>query len=320
MGSKITQEKYDLVKIERLKHYLESSLEKGKPKFYEIFVDNLKAVDKTSDPDQFDEYLVYMSEDTRMVKVLIYTSTENCPRNDKFLFTVTSPDREREEKRKQELSGVEIEEKIHSVVQQERDKMNMELLKKEVERLQQELEESEEYAEELQNKLEELKASKATSKEGLGEALSIAFESLVRRNAHLLGGIPLVGQGLAGVIEQDNKRLEQKAQNSATTAEGKVTVQKEEESPTASFKPSSFSDEDRQTLNYFNSLREAFTETELAQIFQIIGALSYDKESIPSVLELLKEESDDDENSEEQEDTDKSEVNSEALREKANQF
>src|SRR5689334_10945369 len=99
MSSKITQEKYDLVKIERLKHYLESSQEKGKPKFYEIFVDNLKAVDKTSDPDQFDEYLVYMSEDTRMVKVLIYTSTENCPRNDKFLFIVTSPENEREEKR-----------------------------------------------------------------------------------------------------------------------------------------------------------------------------------------------------------------------------
>jgi hypothetical protein len=319
MSSKITQEKYDLVKIERLKHYLESSHEKGKPKFYEIFVDNLKAVDKTSDPEQFDEYLVYMSEDTRMVKVLIYTSTENCPRNDKFLFTVISPDREREEKRKQELSGIEIEEKIHSVVQQERDKMNMELLKKEVERLQQELEESEEYAEELQNKLEELKASKATSKEGLGEAISIAFESLVRRNAHLLGGIPLVGQGLAGVIEQDNKRLEQKAQDSATTAEGKVTVQKEE-APTASFKPSSFSDEDRQALNYLNSLREAFTEAELTQIFQIIGALSYDKESIPSVLELLKEENDDGENSDGSDDTDNSKVNSEALREKANEF
>lgn len=45
MSSKITQEKYDLVKIERLKHFLESAHEKGKPKFYEIFVDNLKAVD-----------------------------------------------------------------------------------------------------------------------------------------------------------------------------------------------------------------------------------------------------------------------------------
>ena len=79
MSSKITQEKYDLVKIERLKHYLESAAEKGRPKFYEVYVDNLKAVDKTCDPEAFDEYLVYMGEDTRMVKVLIYTSTESCP-------------------------------------------------------------------------------------------------------------------------------------------------------------------------------------------------------------------------------------------------
>lgn len=319
MSSKITQEKYDLVKIERLKHYLESSHEKGKPKFYEIFVDNLKAVDKTSDPDQFDEYLVYMSEDTRMVKVLIYTSTENCPRNDKFLFTVTSPEKEREEKRKQELSGIEIEEKIHSVVQQERDKMNTELLKKEIERLQQELEESEEYAEELENKLEEVRASKATSKESFGEVISLALESMVRRNTHLLGGIPLVGQGLAGVIEQDNKRLEQAAQNASPTGtEGKVTFQKVDESAKASYS-SAISKEDQQTLDYFKSLRQAFTESELLQVLEIIGALSCDKESIPSVLELLKEE-DDEENLEGSNDTDKIKVNSEALREKANKF
>jgi hypothetical protein len=217
MSSKITQEKYDLVKIEKLKHYLESAHEKGKPKFYEIFVDNLKAVDKTSDPDAFDEYLVYMGEDTRMVKVLIYTSTESCPRNDKFLFTVTTS--EKDEKKKQELSGIEIEEKIHSVVQMERDKMSTELMKKEIDRLKGELNESEEYIEELEKKLEETKALKATSKENLGEVFSIALENIVRRNTHLLGGIPLVGQGLAGIVEQDNKRLEETAQNSSHAIE-----------------------------------------------------------------------------------------------------
>lgn len=320
MSSKITQEKYDLVKIERLKHYLESSHEKGKSKFYEIFVDNLKAVDKTSDPDQFDEYLVYMSEDTRMVKVLIYTSTENCPRNDKFLFTVTSPDREREEKRKQELSGIEIEEKIHSVVQQERDKMNTELLKKEIEELQQELDEQQEYIDDLEKKLEETRALKATSKESFGEVLSLAFENIVRRNTHLLGGIPLVGQGLAGVIEQDNKRLEQAAQNSPQAVEErKATFQKVEETPTASFRPSSISYEDRETLNYFKSLKQSFTEPELLQVFQIIGALSYDKESISSVLELLKEEGYE-ENEQPSSDTDTNKASNDALREKTNQF
>lgn len=292
MSSKITQEKYDIVKIERLKHYLESATEKGKPKFYEIFVDNLKAVDKTSDPDAFDEYLVYMGEDTRMVKVLIYTSTEACPRNDKFLFTLTPPDKEREEKRSGELSGIEIEEKIHSVVQQERDKMNTELLKKEIERLEAELEETEQYVEQLENKLEETKATKVTAKENLGEVFSHALESMIRRNTHLLGGIPLLGQGLAGVVEQDNKRLEDAVLSSPSEIEErnvtfKRVLKDEEKQPPSN---SGISKEDVETLAYFQSLRQAFTESELLQVLDIISALSQDKESIGAVLDLLQSE------------------------------
>lgn len=296
MSSKITQEKYDLVKIERLKHFLESASEKGKPKFYEVFVDNLKAVDKTSDPEAFDEYLVYMAEDTRMVKVLIYTSTENSPRNDKFIFTVTSPEKERDEKRRQELSGFEIEEKIQSVVQQEREKMNTELLKKELEETQEELEEAEKYIAELQKELVEARDNKTTAKQNFGEVVSLAFESMIRRNTHLLNGIPIVGQGLAGVVEQDNKRLEDATLNSASAIEERnVTFKRvlSEDGKQSSFKDS-ISKEDQETLSYFQSLREAFTETELLQVLKIISVLSQDKESIAAVLNLLQSESEED--------------------------
>lgn len=292
MSSKITQEKYDLVKIERLKHYLESAAEKGKPKFYEVFVDNLKAVDKTSDPQAFDEYLVYMSEDTRMLKVLIYTSTENCPRNDKFIFTVTSPEKERDEKRRQELSGFEIEEKIQSVVQQEREKMNTELLKKELQETQEDLEEAETYIEQLEKQLVEAKNTKVSAKENFGEVVSLALESIVRRNTHLLSGIPLVGQGLAGVVEQDNKRLKETALNSPKAVEERnVTFKRvvgDEEHLTPA--KSSISKEDQETLAYFQSLRQAFTESELLQVLDIISNLSQDKENIEAVLDLLQSE------------------------------
>jgi len=320
MSSKSTQEKYDLVKIEKLKHYLESANEKGKPKFYEIFVDNLKAVDKTSDPDAFDEYLVYMSEDTRMVKVLIYTSTESCPRNDKFLFTVTSS--EKDEKKKQELSGIEIEEKIHSVVQMERDKMSTELMKKEIDRLKGELNESEEYIEELEKKLEETRALKATSKENLGEVFSIALENIVRRNTHLLGGIPLVGQGLAGIVEQDNKRLEETAQNSLQAIEERNASFKRKTEDEVMPPKNSLSKEDQETLNYFKTLRQTFSEKELVQIFEIICALSYDKESIQTVLELLSEEDEkeNEEPSNQDNEVNSSEISNDDLSEKANQF
>ena len=294
MSSKITQEKYDLVKIERLKHFLESATEKGRPKFYEVFVDNLKAVDKTSDPEVFDEYLVYMSEDTRMVKVLIYTSTENCPRNDKFIFTVTSPEKERDEKRRQELSGFEIEEKIQSVVQQEREKIATELLRKELKETQEDLEEAETYIDELEKQLVEAKNTKVSAKENFGEVVSLALESIVRRNTHLLSSIPLVGQGLAGVVEQDNQRLEQASQNSPQAiAERKVTFKKV--SPDEETIKPSISKEDQETLGYFQTLRETFSDEEMVQVLEIIGVLSYQKESIPSVLELLKEEGEEEE-------------------------
>lgn len=291
MSSKITQEKYDLLKIERLKHYLESASEKGKPKFYEIFVDNLKAVDKTCDPDAFDEYLVYMGEDTRMVKVLIYTSTEACPRNDKFLFTLNPPDKEKDNKRRGELSGIEIEEKIHSVVQQEKDKMNTELLKKEIEQLQSDLEETEQYVAELEKKLEESKNTKATAKENLGEVFSLALESMIRRNTHLLGGIPLLGQGLAGVVEQDNKRQEEAVLNSSSAIEERnVTFKRVVLNDNQSAAKGNISKEDEETLAYFQSLRQAFSETELLQVLEIIAILSNQKESISSVQELLGDE------------------------------
>lgn len=238
-----------------------------------------------------------MSDDTRMVKVLIYTSTESCPRNDKFIFTLTSQEKERDDKRRHELSGFEIEEKIQSVVQQEREKMNTELLRKELVETQQELVEAETYIEQLEKQLVEAKNTKVSAKENFGEVVSLALESIVRRNTHLLSGIPMIGQGLAGVVEQDNKRLEDTALNSpAAVQERNVTFKRvsndEEDQPSAK---NGISKEDQETLNYFNSLKQAFSETELLQVLDIISNLSQDKESIATVLDLLADEESEDE-------------------------
>ena len=106
--SSITTEKYDPVKLERLKYFLEANAERGKPKYFEIFVDNLKAVDKNNDPACFDDYTMYLNEDSKMVKVLIYTTTENSPRNDKFIYNIVNDTEEKKknEKQNQELSGI----------------------------------------------------------------------------------------------------------------------------------------------------------------------------------------------------------------------
>jgi len=123
----------------------------------------------------------------------------------------------------------------------------------------------------------------------LGEVFSVALENMIRRNAHLIGDIPLVGAGLAGIVEQDNKRLEETAQNSTQAIEErKVSFQKVPEKDKSS-SYTAISKEDQGTLDYFKQLRQAFTEEELLQVIDIINALSYNKENIASVLELLEE-------------------------------
>lgn len=277
--SKITTEKYDVVKIERLKNYLESNAEKNRAKFYEIFVDNLKAVDKTNDPACFDEYLMYMAEDTKIVKVLIYTSTENCPRNDKFIYTVADPVKESEEKRRQELSGIEVENKIQSALTSEREKLNAEILRKELDETKESLEEAETYIEQLQNELAESKNSKLKIKDHFGDIASQAIEGILRRNTHLLSGVPLLN-GLAGVIEQDNKRLESEILGNTGVASFK---RKTNDNNLSSKEP------DPSVNRFAIFLQENFTGDELEKVAKINQILALNKENISIILNLLNQ-------------------------------
>src|SRR6476661_10847298 len=83
----VTNDVYDQLKIDKLRHFLEAQAEKGMAKPFEIFVDSLKVVAKTEDPKEFDSYEFYMNEDTEKVRILIYNSNLS-PRNDQYCFMV----------------------------------------------------------------------------------------------------------------------------------------------------------------------------------------------------------------------------------------
>lgn len=271
--SKITTEKYDQVKIERLKTYLEASAEKGKPKFYEVFVDNLKAVDKTNDPSSFDEYQMYLNEDTRMIKVLIYTSTESCPRNDKFIYTLSNPNKEHE------LNGIEVENKIQSAISTERERLNSELVRKELQEVKQKLDEAEEYIDHLENEVEELKLKKNSWKEvQLGNVAAIALEEMVKRNPNLTRSVPLLGT-LSGLLGTDSSNSDAEHKSPIDQEESKVTFKKQTEETL---------DKDRHAkLQFFEQMEEAFNEEELQQVIEIIQKLSVDSSQIKTIHNLL---------------------------------
>ncbi|HEX7906329.1 MAG TPA: hypothetical protein VF487_20785 [Chitinophagaceae bacterium] len=292
MSSKITTEKYDVVKMERLKHYLETNAEREKPRYYEIYVDNLKAVDKTNDPTCFDDYTMYMNEDSKVIKVLIYSSAENSPRNDKFIFTIINNEEERrkQDKKQSELNGFEIQNKIDSAITTERERMNTEKMKEELEAKTKQLEEAEEYIDQLTEVLQAEKEKKYNSREiQFGNIASIAIEDVIKRNPAWAKKVPLIG-ALSGLLETEGPAVLDGTENK--TASGETTA-----SFAKKAKESAQETGDKETnakLAFFEQMEENFTEKQLDMVIQIIHVLATNPEQLITVYELVlpQEESD----------------------------
>lgn len=269
-------------KVDRLKTHLESMAEKGKAKFYEIYVDSMQAVPKTDDPKEFEGYEDYMTPDTHGLKILIYNSG-NSPRNDKYMFSMKA--KTQEEAFDMGLSGLGYKSYSTKDLDQlrlEREKklkehIEVHDLKKEIKDLNAELDEKEQYIQKLEAGIEKAKAN--GNKIGgmhIGEIVSVALEGMVRRNTHLIAQVPAL-EGLAGIIDKDNDRPAAIQQPDA-----EVSFQKKSESGPA------LSEQDKEFLALFKEIQRHFTETEIGQIIEMLEALSKDKTKISPVLELLQ--------------------------------
>ena len=141
---------FDQNKIDRLKNHLTAMAEKDKAKFYEIFVDTLKAVPKTDEVSDFESYEDYMNADTEQIKLIIYNSALS-PRNDQFVFLVKA--RNREEAMNLGLSGMPIKKFSRNNVNEWREENKFKgeqyqenlRLKRELNEYRKELEEKETY-------------------------------------------------------------------------------------------------------------------------------------------------------------------------------
>jgi hypothetical protein len=285
----IVNQKYNAAKINLLHQVLQSDAEDGRPREYDIVVDDLKVVRRTTDPDKFFLHEDFINGETKTVIITIYEGTSK--RNTRYFFAL----KDGEEQEKGTLSG--LENVMNEKLVQQRRAWEHEQLQKELAELKEELDEQETYIEKLEAMLQEEKSKKVSLKDSWGDVVSVALEGVVRRNSHLLAGIPMIGQGLAGAVEEDNKRLEDNYLNFPKAIDERaVTFTKVAGEEGASFKlKEAVSAEDQQTLDYFNSLRQAFTENELLHVLDIIAILSNDKDSISSVLELLQDEEREDE-------------------------
>lgn len=274
----VKNEKYDQLKIDRLKKYLEDMASKGQPKFYEIFVDGLKAVRKTDNPADFDGYELYMNEDTEKVRILIYY-TANTPRNDQYCFHI-------QQGGVNGLNGLNGLGNINQIIQEkldaQKEQLEKEKLLQELEEARIKLQESEDYAEMLGQEVEQLKSQKfKLGNINLGELASVAMESMVRRNVHLLTKIP-GGAALAGIIEEDNKEKEKQLLT--------PTTHQQPEEQTATFQPKAeqqLSPEQQGVFEFLQQLNTHFNQQELEKLMHIIQAFAEEKKHLQTVAELL---------------------------------
>lgn len=265
---------FEQTKIDRLKNHLVMMAEKQKPKYYEIYVDSLKAVPKTDEPNEFDAYEDYLTPDSSQIKIVIYSG--NSPRNDQYVFALKA--KNREDALLQTLEGMPIKtfsRNSLSDLKTQMEKKSFEMkeiqrLKEEISELNEELDEKEEYIEELE---EAIKIAKANGNKlggiDVSTVLSAALEGLIRRNTHLLADIPGAA-GLAGIIEKDNQRM-----NTATLQQpdAEVSFKKKEAEP-------EITEQDKQFIAFFNQLQQIFNEQEFNQAMMVLDAMSKDKSLI----------------------------------------
>lgn len=269
----VTNDNYDQLKIDKLKHFLEAQAEKGLAKPFEIFVDNLKVVAKTDDPKEFDSYEFYMNEDTEKVRILIYNSNLS-PRNDQYCFMVQKTVGSKS------LNGLgEIENIVQEKLAARDREYEMNRLREELQTTKEELEETEEYAEKLEKEIGDLKQNKfKLGNINVAEFASAALENIVRRNPQILAKLP-GGAALAGFVEQDNKEQEARMLNQQSEPEPQVSFQKET--------TPEITEEEKRYLAYLKAFEKNLTQEQAEMFNLILQAMVNDPTLIPIVLDLI---------------------------------
>lgn len=258
---------YSEKKMKLLRDYLLKEAQEGRPRYYEIKIDGIKVVPRTNDPVHFESYLETLEEDNNLIEVMIYQTSERSFNSDKYQFQLS------ETTNKNALSGMDVDAKIQSAVERERERMENEKVREELEKTKSELKEAEEFIEKLQADLKKYEGKKLHwGNVNLGELASVVVEGMVRRNPQILTKLP-GGEALAGIFEKENKYEE--------TEDAEVTFVKNSE------KQNEMSEDQQRFLQVLEMLEEHFDDGELMLITSILSRLIERKHDLKTVASLL---------------------------------
>jgi hypothetical protein len=255
----ITTEKYDQLKIDKLKHLLTELAGKGQARPFEIFVDGLKVVPKTEDVKEFENYEYYINEDSEKIRILIYYSLTS-PRNDQYVYYIQRG------KIDKPLSGLgDLEGIIHEKLEARDREHEARQMKQELEDTKKQLEEAEQYAEILEQQLE-----------------------LANNNRHKLGRLDLVELGglvLERMATKNAAALERIGLGSLVAPSATEPIA---EPVAASFqKQPPTSAAQQRHIELLQQLESIFDDNQLGLVMQIIGKFAEEPTHLQTVAGLL---------------------------------
>lgn len=271
----ISKERYEQKKIDRLLNHLRIYHEKGHPIDFEIFVDGFKAVRRTNDLDMFSLYEDFVDADTKTVEFLFYTGNSN--NNHKHIFTFGST--QASEQTKEDLSGVDVEERIEEGVQRRLREARFTELEAENKELQEEIRDLEKDINRLEREKAEILSRQSPLNSVLGEFGSSFVESLIRRNPKIVSALP-GGEALAGLLQSDNAEpaSEQSPESEVSFKPKSTAITDDGNTP---------SESDQAAIYFVEQLKAKFTREEFDKVLCILQALAEDKDKIDVVLNHL---------------------------------
>ena len=289
-------ERYNSQRLDFLKQLLTNSVENSKaPQDYEIRVDDMRVVPRTNNPELFDSYEDFITEQTRSVMVMLYEGVSR--KNTKYLFHLKEEDMPKQEQKG--LSGTEVEKIVSSKLEQQAQKWKQEQMEKELKELKEEQKQNEKDFEKIIAHNKKLEGERSLEDMQWGKIIGIAGDTLLKSNTKFLAKIPGMS-GLAGIIEADNKEQEKQIASPSPEPEIEASYsmkseknenEKKEESEKKE-KPSENSEqseEERDQLGFLRQLHQRFEEKQVKQILSLLNFFVDNPKAPQQLLDAIRE-------------------------------
>ena len=262
--------RYNPAMIDHLQKIIQVAFDNGTPKDYAIVVDGTKVIQRTNDPSVFHNYEEFINAHTESMEIMMYRGSSN--NSDKYIYTFDKDDAAKGET----LSGLEVDSRIKEGIAKEKKQWEQNQLQDRNKELEEEIKELEETNEKLETALAELKAKESPLKGVFGEFGSIMVESFIRRNPQIISNIP-GGVALAGILEEDNRRLQQVL---PVEPETEVSVKPKEEQP-----------DDKEVIEavgFSKYLKAQFKGMAFSTLMEVIDLLKVQQERMDEIINQLK--------------------------------